>query len=66
MKKADWVKYCRDIVEVMLWKREEVGKTVSEWEYYINQNIACQAKKSVGVQKIKIGKTILKGWRMKR
>ena len=32
LKKADWVKYCRDMEEAIPGEREEVGRTVSEWE----------------------------------
>ena len=43
-------------------EREERGRTVSEWEGNIKETIRCQAKRSIGIKKFKVGKTKLKGW----
>ena len=62
IKNADWIKYCREMEETKSGEIEELGRTVSEWESNIKENIRCQAKKSVGLKKFKVGKTKLKGW----
>jgi len=62
IKNADWIKYCREMEETMPGEIEELGRTVSEWEGNIKENITRQAMKSVGLKKFKVGKTKLKGW----